>query len=174
MLILFFLALRFVLVAMFVFIVVALFRGAPFMPMPPIVVGKMTALMNVGAGEKLVELGSGDGRLVISLARAGAEVHGYEINPFLVLWSRFNIFRAGVSGKAFIHWADFWRRDVSSFNGVALYGISHIMVKLEKKLTRELKPGSKVVSYVFTFPDWQATQQDGNVYLYEVPGYGSK
>lgn len=166
MLFIIFLTIRFLLVTMLVFIVVALFRGAPFVPMPRLVVGKITALMNVEAGEKLVELGAGDGRLVISLARAGAEVHGFEINPFLVLWARLNIYRAGVSGKAFIHWADFWRKDLSSFKGVALYGISHIMVKLEIKLARELKPGSKVVSYVFTFPDWTPDQQDGNVYFY--------
>lgn len=166
--------LRFILVAMFVFIVVALFRGAPFVPMPAPVVGKMTALMKVEVGEKLVELGSGDGRLVISLAKAGAEVHGYEINPFLVLWSKINIFRAGVSGKAFIHWTDFWRKDLSSFNGVALYGISHIMGKLENKLMRELKPGSKVVSYIFTFPDWPMEKSDANIFRYEVPECGNK
>lgn len=160
--------------AMFVFIVVALFRGAPFVPMPRVVVGKMTALMNVGAGEKMVELGSGDGRLVISLAKMGAEVHGYEINPFLVLWARLNILSAGVSGKAFIHWADFWRKDLSSFNGVALYGISHIMGKLEKKLARELKPGSKVVSYVFTLPNWPVVRSDANIFRYEVPECSNK
>lgn len=168
MLILFFLILRFLLVFAFVFVVVAMVSGAPFVPMPAVAVEKITALMRVVPGEKIADLGSGDGRLVISLAKAGAEAHGYEINPFLVIWSRIKIYRAGVSGKAFIHWGNYWRKDLSGYSGIALYGISHIMAKLEKKLTHDLKPGARVISYVFTFPTLECLLQDEKVNLYKV------
>jgi Xaa-Pro aminopeptidase len=63
-------------------------RGAPFVLTGSRTVKTMTALANIQPGEKAADLGSGDGRILIAIARAGAEAHGYEINPFLVLWSR--------------------------------------------------------------------------------------
>lgn len=142
-------------------------RGAPFVPSRYETLKKMMALAKVKPGMKTADLGSGDGRIVIALAKAGAEAHGYEINPLLVWWSRRIIKKEKLSDQAFIHWVNFWRHNVSSFDVVTIFGINYIMKNLERKLKKELKPDARIVSNGFTFPTWPYSQKDGNVYLYE-------
>lgn len=142
------------------------FRGAPFLPTQKHALEKMIALAEIKPGEKLADLGSGDGRIVIAAAIAGAEAHGYEINPLLVWWSRYNIKQAGLSARAFIHQKNFWRVDFSEYNIVMLFGITGIMKGLEKKLKTELKPGSRVVSNIFVFPNWEG-EKSGGVTVYK-------
>ncbi|MBI3335210.1 MAG: class I SAM-dependent methyltransferase [Candidatus Portnoybacteria bacterium] len=141
--------------------------GAPFVPSNRETVKKMIILAGVKPAIKAADLGSGDGRIVIALAKAGAEAHGYEINPLLVWWSRRRIRKEKLRGKAFIHWGSFWRHDLSSFDVITIFGISYIMRGLEKKLKEELKAGARVVSNEFIFPGWLSLKKDGGVYLYE-------
>ena len=138
----------------FVFQVLALIRGASFLPTGSRTVERMIDMANIQPGEKTVDLGSGDGRIVIAMAVAGAEAHGYEINPLLVLWSRYRIRRAGMTQRASVHWRSFWKEDLSSFNVVVIFGMFHIMGQLERKLTAELQPRSRVVVNTFHFPNW--------------------
>lgn len=147
-------------------VLISVFRGAPFLPTKNESVRQMVSLAKVRSGEKAADLGSGDGRIVIELAKAGAEAHGFEINLLLVLWSRWKIFRAGLSGKAFIHWKDFWLESLNRYDLITIYGITYIMPKLEKKLQKELKKNSRVVSYIFKFPTWPCSSAKNNVYLY--------
>lgn len=146
----------------------SIIRGAPFVPSDKKTVERMIKFAKIKKGEKVVDIGSGDGRLVIALAKAGAMAYGYEINPFLVLWSRYKIFRSGLSGKAFTFWKSFWRVDFSSFDVVTVYAISYIMLDLEKKLEKELKKGTRVVSHTFKFPNCKIKEMDAGVYLYKV------
>lgn len=140
--------------------------GGPFVSSNKKIIEKMISFLGINSGDKAADLGSGDGRLVIALAKAGAEAHGYEINPFLVWLSRKNIEKAGLQGKAFVHRKNIWKTDLSQFNIIAVYGISYMMKKLEAKLKKELKPGSKIVSNYFTFPIWQYSKKEEGVYLY--------
>jgi len=140
--------------------------GAPFEPTSEKKIKKMIRLSKVKKGDKAVDLGSGDGRIVIALAKQGAEAHGYEINPFLVLISRYRIKKVGLKGKAFIHWKNFWNVDFKKYDVVMLFQFKTIMDKLEKKLKKELKPGSRVVSYYWKFPKWKNSNKIENIYLY--------
>lgn len=150
------------------FYILAMFIGAPFVPANRLTVKKMVGIAGSLKGKKVVDLGSGEGRVVVAAALSGAfEAHGYEINPVLVLVSWWNIYRAGVRGKAFVHWGSYWGKDLASFNVVFVYGICHIMNRLEKKLDEELKPGTIIVSNSFTFPNWKYQKTDNNVYLYQ-------
>lgn len=142
-------------------------RGAPYANTLSPRIEEMLDLAAVKKGERAVDIGSGDGRIVIALARRGAEAHGYEINPLLVLWSRYKVRRAGLSGKAHIHLQDMWRHDYSDFDLIISCQISYMMGKLEKKLRREIKPGTRVVSNYFTFPTWKPKKKKGYVYLYQ-------
>ncbi|EKD65056.1 MAG: hypothetical protein ACD_50C00204G0002 [uncultured bacterium] len=150
-----------------IFLFLALWKGAPFVPASRKNVETMVQLTGVAKGDKTVDLGSGDGRVVIAMAKQGVIAHGYEINPFLVLWSRLMILKNGLRGKAFIHWGSFWQVDLSSYDIVTLYGISYIMGKFEEKLKRELKPGAKVASNIFKFPSWRHLKEKNGVYLYK-------
>lgn len=115
-----------------------------------------------------MDLGSGDGRLVIALAKAGAEAHGFEINPFFVRRARKNICKAGLTDRAFIHQKSFWGETLSGFDIVVVYGISYIMKRLEEKLRKEVGPGTRVISNSFVFPNWLPSKKEGNVRLYEL------
>ncbi len=143
-------------------------RGAPYIPTKPEGVEKMLALIDVQPGMKAVDIGSGDGRIVIALAQAGMEADGYEVNPLLVWISRRNIQRAGLEQKAKIHQVDLWKADLSQYNVITLFGVGYIMRALEKKLRRELKPGSQIISLGFKFPTWQYREKNGSLYTYRV------
>jgi cyclopropane fatty-acyl-phospholipid synthase-like methyltransferase len=152
----------------FNYIAPLLLRGIFYVPTDRKKLNKMLEFSSLKSGEKAADLGSGDGRLVIAFAKKGVEAHGYEINPLLVILARINIRRAGLSGKAFIHWKNFWEEDFRKFDIIAVYGFDHIMMKLEKKLKSELAPGARVVSNSFHFPNWPASKEENKVYLYEI------
>lgn len=143
--------------------------GAPYMPTRREGIERIMALCEIKPGDKAADIGSGDGRIVIALAKAGAEAHGYEINPILVWWSRKKIRDAGLAGKAFIHQKNLWTVDFSPYQAVTLFGVTHIMRALEKKLRRELPPGARAVSLEFRFPTWPVARNIGRVYVYEQP-----
>ena len=140
--------------------------GAPFVPTELDRVEDMADLALVQAGDKAVDLGSGDGRVLVALARAGAEVHGYEINPVLVLWSKFQLFRNGVSHLGNVHWKSFWNVDLSGFDLITIYGNPKIMERLETKLQREMNQEARLIAYNFPLPNWQSVKQQNDVYLY--------
>lgn len=128
---------------------------------------KMIEFADIKPGQKAVDLGSGDGRIMIALAKAGAIVHGYEVNPLLVLWTRRKIKKEGLEGKAFAHLKSFWNEDLSSYDVVTLFGVRKIMARLEEKLDKELKPGAKIISFGFSFPGWQYLKKEQATFLYE-------
>jgi ribosomal protein L11 methylase PrmA len=143
-----------------------LFKGAVYLPTQKRTVKKMIELSGVRPGEVAVDLGSGDGRLVIALAKAGAKAHGYEINPFLILLARWNIRRTGLKDRAFIHFKNFWKEDFSQFDIVTIFGIGYAMEPLEQKLKKELKAGARIVSNVFPFPNWRHEKKEDTAFLY--------
>ena len=115
----------------------------------------------------MVDLGSGDGRLVIACARAGANVIGLELNPFLVWLSRLLVRQARVQERAMVRRVNFWHQDLSNFSLVLVFGVGgRMMQELEAKLQQELKVGSRVVSNGFQLPTWPLAARDGSLYLY--------
>ena len=118
-------------------------------------------------GKKIVDLGSGDGRVVIRLARNGAKAEGIEINPILILISKFVSKIRGVSKNTKFYWQSFWDFDLSSYDGVIIYGISYIMPRLEGKLKKELKKNSFVISQAYKLPTWKITKESGRIFVYQ-------
>lgn len=149
-----------------IIMLVWLYRGAFYVPTKRKYIPRIMALLGPRPGEKVVDLGSGDGRLLIALAEAGAEAHGFEHNPLLAMRSRQLFRKRGCGNKAVVHCENFWNADLSSFDGVVIYGIPYIMGRLEKKLRAELRPGARVVSHAFQFPNWELSLKEKGVYLY--------
>ena len=143
-----------------------LFWGAIYVPTSEEEVEKMVKLLGIKPGQKVIDLGAGDARLLIALAKAGAYSYGYEINPFLVMRAIKNIQKAGLGDRAFIYWKSMWSQDLKDFDAVVVYGMEHIMKKLEKKFEKELKPGAKIVSNYFALPTWKPERAEDNIYLY--------
>ncbi|MGI5826682.1 MAG: SAM-dependent methyltransferase [Patescibacteria group bacterium] len=139
----------------------------PFVPSSTDRLNTMMELSGVKPGQKTLDLGSGDGRVVIAMAKAGAEAHGFEVDPKLIEEARRNIAEEGLEGKAFIHSKNFWDGDLGEYDVVTVYGITSIMGRLEAKLKNELRPNAKVVSNYFTFPNWEPEEVKEKVYLYK-------
>ena len=131
---------------------------APSVYTPANVVDEIMSLANVGPGDYVVDLGSGDGRLVIAAvakyrARGG---FGVDINPMMITLSNENATKAGVSDRVKFYERDLFATDVSEATVVTIYLLPSIMGKVEQKLLAELKPGARVVVHDFPFPNWKA------------------
>ncbi|MEK9151969.1 MAG: hypothetical protein AAB692_01235 [Patescibacteria group bacterium] len=145
----------------------SVFFGAPFLPTDKRNVDFMIALSGLKPGDRFADLGSGDGRLVIAAAKAGAKAEGWEINPYLWLISKLRIAFSGVGKNAKVHLGSYWWENFKGVDAVSLYLIHIQMPRMEKKLQAELAPGARVVSHVFKFPTWQPVEKRGAVYLYQ-------
>jgi ribosomal protein L11 methylase PrmA len=141
-------------------------RGAIYFPTTGRGVEAMLKLADIKPGQKVVDLGSGDGRILIAAARAGAQATGYEINPILVRQSRRAIARAGLAPHATVEWESFWRADFSQYDIVIVYGIPYILRGLRRKMERELRPGTKIISNAFEIPGWPIVAKEHKVFLY--------
>lgn len=150
------------------FLIAGAVAGAPFFPARRAAVEAMAALAAPAPGELWVDLGSGDGGVLIAAANAGARALGYEINPVLVLVARLRIRWSGARGQARVVWGSYWGADLSGAAVVSVYGIPHRMKRIQDKLRAELRPGARVVSLDFPFPDWPAARMADGVALYRV------
>ncbi len=151
-----------------VLVLYQLSRGAAFVPSHMQTVERIISLSQIRPGMKVADIGSGDGRIVKAFAEQDAIAMGFEINPILVWFSRWKIRQAGLDKKAQIIFGDFWKADFSQFDVVVLFGIDYIMARLGKKLLREMKPGSIVISNAFEFPGWTKSKSNYGISVYEI------
>lgn len=128
--------------------------GGPYVPTDKRNVEAMMAMAKIGPGDRVADLGSGDGRIVIAAAKAGAFAEGWEISPYLWFISKWKIRRAGLQDRAIIHLGSYWHEKFHDFNVITLFLIDTQMGNMERKLRAELQPDSRVVSYAFKFPTW--------------------
>jgi len=154
------------------FMILAMFMGAPAVFSKKKIVERMIELLNLKPGRRIVDLGSGDGRLVISAGKIGLKAIGIEINPYLVLLSYFLIFLNRQFDWARVRWGSYWNVNLSGFDGVVVYGLPSMMKKLSVKLKKELKTGTPVVSNTFQIPDLKLIKTElvgkDRIYLYRV------
>lgn len=145
----------------------SMFRGAPYAVVGKKRLATIIELLQIQPGQKIADLGSGDGRIVIACAERGAKARGYEINPLLVGISRIKINKSGVKNAQILQ-KDYWRADLSECDSITLYGVTYMMGRLEKKLQKELRPGSRVVSNHFKFPTLKILMSKNDVHLYVI------
>jgi tRNA A58 N-methylase Trm61 len=131
--------------------------GAPYVPTPTAIVDRMLTLAKVGPGDYVVDLGSGDGRLVTTAvakykARGGM---GVELDGKLVKEANANASKAGVADRVKFVEGDLFKANVGDATVVTLYLLPSIMGDVEEKLAKELKPGTRVVSHDYPLPSWK-------------------
>lgn len=141
-------------------------KGAIYYPSSDKQIETILELAQIKKGEKAVDIGSGDGRIPFALAKAGAQSFGYEINPILVLWSKWQARLLPASKRPGFYWKNMWTSDFGDYDVVTLFGMTYIMKDLEKKLMKELKPGGRVICNSFPFPNWKSEKSLNEVYLY--------
>jgi hypothetical protein len=143
--------------------------GAPYLPTLNRQARVALSMIDLKPGETLLELGSGDGRVVKLAAQAGIKVVGYELNPVLVLVSRLRTWRYRKQVK--IVWGNFWRNEKwPEADGIFVFLLQKYMIKLDKKIVQlheEQRRPIKLVSFAFTVPSKTPIKETKGLYLYE-------
>jgi SAM-dependent methyltransferase len=143
-----------------------------WVPTPDELVQAMLDLAKVTPQDTLMDLGSGDGRIVIAAAKRGARATGIEYNPDMVELSKRNAEKAGVSGKATFVNADLFTTDLSHATVITMYLLPSLNLKLRPTILN-LKPGTRVVSHAFTMGEWHCdksiVKEGRTAYLWIVP-----
>src|SRR5262245_47298759 len=129
-------------------------KDVVWVPSPQVLVDKMLDMAKVTPQDVVMDLGSGDGRTVITAAKRGATAIGVEYNPEMVTLSKANAVKEGVTGKATFIQADLFQTDLSKPTVITMFLLPSINIKLRPTLLN-LKPGTRIVSNTFDMEDWQ-------------------
>ena len=130
-------------------------KDVVWVPTPQELVDKMLEIAKVTPDDYIIDLGSGDGRTVITAAKLGATALGIEYNPDMVTLSRENAAKDGVTEKAQFIKADLYETDLSKATVITMFLLPEINLKLRPRLL-DLKPGTRIVSNTFTMGEWKA------------------
>jgi SAM-dependent methyltransferase len=145
----------------------------PYVPTPLSVVDQMLSLAAVGEGDLVYDLGSGDGRFVITAALMGARAVGIDIDPERIRESNENAESAGVTDQVVFYEQDLFDAVIGDATVVTLYLLPSVNLELRPKLLSELRPGTRVVSYSFDMGEWQPDreiQENGRaIYFWLIP-----
>lgn len=133
-------------------------KDVVWVPTSQSLVDKMLDMAKVKPGDYLMDLGSGDGRLVITAAKRGATAVGVEYNPEMVKLSQKKAAEAGVSNKAKFMEADLFKTDLSKADVITLFLLTNLNMQLRPSLLK-LKPGTRIVSNTFNMGDWEPDEQ---------------
>lgn len=150
--------------------------GAPWTPTPHRALASMLRLADIRPGERVVDLGAGDGRLVIAAARQyQANAAGVEIDPLRCLLANGLIRLRGLQGQAKVVWGNMYAYDLREADVVVMYLLQRTNTRLGAKLARELKPGARIISRTFTLPHWTPTIIDDTqgIFVYQVVPEGT-
>lgn len=133
-------------------------KDVVWVPTPQELVNKMLEVAKVTPADYVIDLGSGDGRTVISAAKIGAKATGIEYNPDMVALSKENALKEGVGSKAEFIQADLYETDLSKATVITMFLLPEINLKLRPRIL-DLKPGTRIVSNTFTMGEWEADQE---------------
>jgi hypothetical protein len=150
----------------------------PYVPTPQDVVDRMLEMAQVKKGDVVYDLGSGDGRIVVTAAKKyGVKAIGYEIDPERIRESHENIKKAGVEKLVEIKLQDIRTVDLSGASVLTMYLLPEVNLMLRPNIWNQMKPGSRVVSHDFDMGDWKpvktehvkdASGWDHTLYLWRV------
>lgn len=138
--------------------------GAPYLPTLGPQVRAALELVDLRAGDTLLELGCGDGRVLVAAAKQGLNVVGYELNPLLVItaWFRTRRYRKQVR----IIWGNFWQKPWPPVDAIFVFLLPKYMPKLNTKVIQYPKKPVKLASFAFIIPGVKPIRQKDGVYLY--------
>lgn len=140
----------------------------PFVPSSDDSVTTMIKLAGIRPGEKAIDLGAGDGKLVIAMARKGARATGVEIDEGRWQLANSNIKNQGLDGLACVVHGSFWEQDLGKYDLIVLYGVPSIMERLEAKIMKEARSNCRVISNRFEFPHWNFARKKEHILRYDI------
>lgn len=153
-----------------------IFPGAPFLPSfrrknKEKIESVIDYVLQIAPGKKMLDVGSGDGRVVIEFAKKGFDSTGIEFNPFLFFWSKMAIKKESAKNKnlkANVIKHNFWNVDFSEYDVIFVFQLSSVNLLLVNKFRKELKPGSIIISAGFKMFNLELIKQDGIFEIYRI------
>jgi len=147
----------------------------PYVETPDNIVTLMLDLAEITDSDYVIDLGTGDGRIVIGAVKRGATGLGVDLDPQRIEEARLNADKAGVSDRVKFEVADLFQTDISAATVVTLFLNSEVNMRLRPALFEQLKPGTRVVSHNFDMEDWQPDRQEqlmlnanNNFYIHDI------
>jgi SAM-dependent methyltransferase len=144
---------------------VVLIFGAPYVPTLKKRTEEALDILDLKPGQKLLELGSGDGRVLKAAAKRGIYVTGYELNPLLVIISYFVCWRE--RKYVTIKWANFWSKKLPDADAIFVFLLDRFMSRLDSKLNQELTKPTKLISFAFAINDKKPIREKNALFVYE-------
>jgi cyclopropane fatty-acyl-phospholipid synthase-like methyltransferase len=155
-------------VLMGIFYSIDFFLELPYVGAKKDSIENILKLANIKKGQTIIDLGSGDGRLLFEAAALGAFASGYEINPFLVFISRLRRKLKGLEDQVKIKDESMWKADLKIADVIFVYSLVKKMKKFEDFVYKNAKKGTRVVVNTNTFPDKKPAKTLGKIFLYIV------
>lgn len=146
------------------------FFGAPWVPAFRQDFDELFKLAGVKKNTRFIDLGCGDGKILLAAAAKGAEVTGYEINPILWLIAWVRLLPYGK--RAHVNLGSYWGHNIAAYDVVWIFLIDRYMPRMQKKLVQELAPKTTVISYIFSFPQLKPRHTTRNSFLYTRASFG--
>ncbi len=143
----------------------AIIFGAPYLPTLKDQIKDALVLLDLSPGQTMYEFGSGDGRVLKAAAKLGVRAVGYEINPFLVIYSKLNCWQQREFVE--IHWRNFWHVQLQEADALYVFLLNPYMAKLHEKIENEIDRPLKVVSFAFAIPGEKPLRTKKGIKMYE-------
>lgn len=151
-----------------IFYLVDVFLELPYVGAKKESVKNIFQLANIKKGETVVDLGSGDGRLLFEVANLGAFAIGYEVNPFMIIISSIKRTIKGYDQKVKIKNKSMWTADLKIADVVLVYSLVKKMKKFEDFIYKNAKPGTRIIVNTNRFPDKKPIKTRDKIFLYVV------
>lgn len=145
------------------------------LPFVPATTSQVSNVMRALKGRKgnLLDIGSGDGRIVIEASKNGFDSAGVELNYWLVLYSRYKTWREGQRARTKFYKQDLWKTDMSKYENIVVFGVDSLMSGLEEKFDKEITDSCRIIASRFPLPNWQPVRIIGEgldtVWIYMHP-----
>ncbi|KQR82317.1 class I SAM-dependent methyltransferase [Sphingomonas sp. Leaf343] len=145
----------------------------PYLGTRPEVVDRMLDMAAVGPGDRVLDLGTGDGRILIAAARRGASGTGVDIDPVLIGEAKAAAARAGVADRTRFVAQDLFATPLRGHSVVTMFLLPRVNLRLRPHLLRDLPPGTRIVSHAFDMADWPPDRTGrvggSHLYLWRIP-----
>lgn len=150
------------------FYAIDLFLDLPYVATQRHKIETIIKLANIKKGETVVDLGSGDGRLLFAAAEYGAKAVGYELNPFMIALTLIHTKLKGLGNEVWVERKSLWRADLKVADVIFVYSLKKTIKKFEDFIYKNARPGTRIVVNSHHFPNKKPIKVEDEIYLYKI------